>query len=81
MDFLYEWTRNLAFYMIIITVILQIIPGDTYKKYVRFFVGLVLILLLTQPIIKLFGMQKDFKIFYSEAKRQQEKLEKEWDFD
>lgn len=81
MDFLYEWTRNLAFYMIIITVILQIIPGDTYKKYVRFFVGLVLILLLTQPIIKLFGMQKDFKIFYNEAKRQQEKLEKEWDFD
>ena len=81
MGFLYEWTRNLAFYMIIITVILQIIPGDTYKKYVRFFVGLVLILLLTQPIIRLFGMQKDFEIFYNEAKRQQEKLEKEWDFD
>lgn len=81
MGFLYEWTRNLSFYMIAIAVILQMVPGETYKKYVRFFMGLVLILMLTQPIIKLFEMQEDFKAFYNEARQQQEKIEKEWDFE
>jgi len=80
-EFLYEWTRNFAFYMIIITVIIQIVPGETYKKYVRFFVGMVLILMLTQPILNLFSMKENWNSFYNEAKRQQKKLEEEWDFD
>lgn len=81
MEFLYEWTRNLAFYMIVVTIIIQIVPGEGYKKYVRFFVGLILILMLSQPILRLFGLKEDFNRFYNEAKSQQEKLEKEWDFD
>lgn len=54
--FLYEWIRNVAFYIVIITAIIQILPNDTYKKYVHFFTGLVLILLLMTPVLKIMGM-------------------------
>ncbi|WP_461812433.1 stage III sporulation protein AF [Faecalimonas sp.] len=55
--FLYEWIRNIAFYLVIITAIIQILPNDTYKKYIHFFTGLVLILLLMTPILKILGME------------------------
>lgn len=54
--FLYEWIRNVAFYIVIITAVMQILPNDTYKKYVHFFTGLVLILLLMTPVLKILGM-------------------------
>lgn len=54
--FLYEWIRNVAFYIVIITAVMQILPNDTYKKYVHFFTGLVLILLLMTPVLKILDM-------------------------
>ncbi len=81
MDFLCEWTKNLAFYMIVVTIMIQMVPGEGYKKYIRFFVGLILILMLTQPVMEIFKLKDDFSEFYNEAKKQQEKMVKEWDVD
>ena len=50
--FLYEWIRNVAFYIVIITAVIQILPNNTYKKYIHFFTGLVLILLLKMKEIE-----------------------------
>ena len=41
--FFYQWLQNIAFYLILITAIIQIIPNHSYKKYIRFFTGLILI--------------------------------------
>ncbi len=71
MDFLYEWMKNLAFYMIIITVGLQMIPNNSYKKYIEFFTGLILIIMLMSPILKIFGIEKDFHEFYNNAEYEQ----------
>ena len=56
--YIYEWMKNVAFYLVIIVVALQMIPGETYKKYIRFFAGLILILMLAGPILNLFGMSE-----------------------
>lgn len=58
-DYLYEWMRNLAFYMVLITTALHVVPNSDYKKYIRFFTGLVLILMLAAPILHLFGAKND----------------------
>lgn len=78
MEFLYKWTQNLSFYMIIVTVVLQMVPSEEYRKYVRFFIGFVLVLMLTQPIMTLFQMKGEFEEFYRDAKQKQEQLEREW---
>lgn len=38
--FFYQWLQNIAFYLILITAIIQIIPNHSYKKYIRFFTGI-----------------------------------------
>ena len=53
LDFIYEWIQNIAFYLILITVLLHMLPDSDYKKYIRFFTGLILILLLITPVLKL----------------------------
>lgn len=53
--------------MVIMTMVIQVIPNTEYKKYIRFFSGLVLVLLLATPIFSLFGMQAKFDDIYKDA--------------
>ena len=39
-EFLYGWIRDIAFYAILMTVILHLLPEEGQKKYVRFFMGI-----------------------------------------
>ena len=54
--FIYEWIENIAFYLVILVAAMQMIPKNSYQKYIRFFAGLILILMLCGPILKIFGM-------------------------
>ena len=38
-EYLYEWMQNIAFYMIMVTFIMHVIPNSDYKRYIRFFGG------------------------------------------
>lgn len=58
MEYLYEWMRNLAFYLVLLTAVLHLIANDTYRKYIQFFTGLILVLLIAGPMFKIFGMEK-----------------------
>lgn len=49
----YRWMQNLAVYMILVTAFLQALPENSYRKYVRFFCGLLLTVLLAQPVLDL----------------------------
>lgn len=70
--YLYKWIENLTVYMVLVTAAIQMIPGAGYKKYIRFFTGLILILMLMAPMLKIFGADGGFKNLYnSEAYRQQ----------
>lgn len=71
-SYLYEWIGNLTVYMVLVTAAIQVIPGTGYKKYIRFFTGLILILMLMSPVLKIFGMDGSFENLYdSEAYRRQ----------
>ncbi len=50
MDGIYTWIRNIAGYFLFITILEQLMPGKQYGKYIRFFAGMVLILLVVQPL-------------------------------
>ncbi len=69
--YFYEWLQNIVFYLIVISAVMQMIPNDSYKKYIRFFTGLILIVMLANPIMKVIGMQKTFSELYQNAVYQQ----------
>lgn len=50
-EFLKEWIQNITFYLILVTLILQMLPEKSYRKYIQFITGLILILLLMEPIL------------------------------
>lgn len=56
-EYLYQWMENLAFYMVMITAVMHIIPDKGYQRYLHFFTGLILIIMLAAPIVKLLGME------------------------
>ncbi len=53
MEHVLEWIKTLIFFSLFVTLIMQLLPGDQYKKYVRFFAGMILIVLAVSPLFRL----------------------------
>lgn len=62
MEGLYEWIRNITYYLIFVTVITNLLPDKKYEKYFRLFSGMVLILLVLKPFTG--GLRLDDKLAY-----------------
>lgn len=52
---LYGWMKNLAVFYILFTAFLHLIPDKKYEKYVRLFMGLMLICMMSTPLVSLLG--------------------------
>lgn len=50
MEGVYEWIRNITGYILFMTVLDNLLPGKKYGKYLKLFSGMVLILLMIQPL-------------------------------
>ena len=48
----YEWVKNLVFFYIWLTAIIHILPKSSYRKYVKFFTRLLLVILLLTPVLE-----------------------------
>ena len=63
-DTVYNWVKNLAFFAILSTAVLQMIPDQGFQKYVRFFTGLLMVSMLILPIFKVTGKENIFTDIY-----------------
>lgn len=57
MDVLYDWIRNLVIYMILNTIIMNLLGNSSYKKYVSIVSGMILVLIVISPFIKYLRME------------------------
>lgn len=46
---IYQWVRILATFYILFTAVLQLMPDRKYERYIRSFMGLLLIYMLCTP--------------------------------
>ena len=46
---LYQWMKSLAFFHVLTTALLHILPDKRYEQYIRLFMGLLLVLLIYLP--------------------------------
>lgn len=56
--YIFGWVRTLAAYFIFMTMVLNFIPEGQYRKYVRYFFSLLLLLLLSRPLSELAGWEE-----------------------
>ncbi len=55
-ELLYGWIRDIAFYTLLMTVVLHVLPEKSQKKYLQFFMGIVLIILVISPALEWTGL-------------------------
>lgn len=72
---LYDWIQNIAVYLILVSAVMHAIPGKDYEKYIRFFSGLILILLLFTPLLNLTGMADEFVRLYRSQEYEMDRRE------
>lgn len=61
METVVAWMKSIILFSIMISMVFRLLPGKQYEKYVRIFAGLLLILIVVQPLSKLFGVDKSLK--------------------
>lgn len=72
--YLYEWAQDLAVFLILITAVLNALLDSGYKKYIRFFTGLVLTFMMLTPVLKVLGTDGQIMNFYK-SRKYEEKVE------
>ena len=50
MQAVYGWVKNIIYFMIFLAVVNNLLADSKYEKYIRFFAGMVLILLVVSPL-------------------------------
>ena len=49
--------------MLILTVFSYLVPKEEYKKYIQFFIGIFVVVLLLKPVLVVFTMDNPSKVY------------------
>ncbi len=50
----FSWVRGIVFYLIFVSLLYQLLPGEKYKKYVHVCAGMIFVLVVMSPLLRLF---------------------------
>ena len=73
---LFGWMKSLIIYLIFAGAVINMTPAGSYKKYIKFFTGIVAIIILMKPISfifdfdesKLYGIVNQIELYSNEDK-------------
>lgn len=67
---IYQWVKTLAVFYIVFSAVLHLVPDTKYERYIRSFMGILLIYILCTPVFALLGnsagLVRDFRLNYQE---------------
>lgn len=72
---IYEWMKNLAVFYIFLTVVTHLVPDGRYEEYIRFFMGLLLILLMMAPLLEVMNLKSQVESLISQYEMEEQNLE------
>lgn len=58
-----EFLKKFYIFMLILMVFSYLVPKEEYKKYIQFFVGVFVVVLLLEPVLELLYMNNPERIF------------------
>lgn len=68
MDTFYELVKNIVIYLIIVTILKNLIGKSSYQKYISIFTGMVLIIIVAKPILNIFDIADTFTYYFDNNK-------------
>ena len=66
-ELLKTWVTNITIAIFFITAVEMILPDNNMKKYAKFVLGLMLIVVIINPIMKIFDKNFDFSVYANKA--------------
>ena len=67
MRLLLEYVRNIGYFLILMSLVSNVMPDNSYKKYCRMFCGLILMILVINPFYNFMNMEGDFDDMFANA--------------
>ncbi|MDE6636341.1 MAG: stage III sporulation protein AF [Lachnospiraceae bacterium] len=61
MEVIFGMVRNVCAFVLLTTVVNNLMQGSVYRKYIRFFVGIVMLILVINPVMSLLSMDINFQ--------------------
>lgn len=58
MSIISEYIKRIALYIVTMEFIIIAVPENSYRKYVKFITGMILVIIVLEPIYKLFEVLK-----------------------
>jgi len=58
MNVIFDWVRNIVIFLILNTIIMNLLGNSSYKKYVSIVSGMILLLIVVSPFLKLLNMDE-----------------------
>lgn len=65
MNEIYSWVKNIIIFLVLSTIINNLLGKSTYKKYINLITGIILVILVISPLFKLFKLEKSLDYFMS----------------
>lgn len=63
MDVIFNWVKNIVIYMILNTIVMNLLGNKSYKKYVSIVSGMILVLIVILPIIRMVELDRSLDYF------------------
>lgn len=79
MNALFDWIRGIAAFLVLTGIFLQLVPEGSYRKYLRFFAGLILMILICRPLLQAGKLEEWFLRQVDQAALEQNRAELEAD--
>ena len=85
---IFGWIQDIAFYTLLMEVVLHVLPEQEQKKYLQFFMGIVLIILVISPALSAAGLDRQLDESYvrqtydqelQEFQERQKEIEEEYE--
>ncbi|HEX3077526.1 MAG TPA: stage III sporulation protein AF [Lachnospiraceae bacterium] len=65
MEEIYGFVKNIVVYLILVTIIMNLVGKSSYRKYVSVFVGMLLILIVIKPVLRFFNLTDSYDYYFS----------------
>ncbi|MDF2472418.1 MAG: putative rane protein [Anaerocolumna sp.] len=65
MEIIYEWVRNIVIFLVLTTIIGNLLGKSSYKKYINLITGIILVLLVISPLLRLFQLEDSLDYYLS----------------
>lgn len=80
MDRIFDWIKSFIYFGLFLTILMQLLPDVKYKKYVRFFAGMIFIVLVMGPVFRIFSDDNILDTAVEKLEYQQEQETVRMDF-